>query len=535
MPSTSDVRPAWVFDESPIADPDGRGQRAVDFLRLLRHPKSRLPRQQFQLDPPFERIVRRIYGPTDDRGQRQVRTVYLQVGRGSRKTSLAAGLALLHTFGPERIPRGENLIAASDRKQARIGFEEATSIVETTPQLAAAARVIDSRNRFLHPKSGSRFEAISCDAPSQHGRTPSLVIVDELHAHRKADLWQALRTGAAKTSGSLIIIATTAGRGNESPDYPLLEYAKQVQAGEIEDETFLPIIFEAPADADWQDEALWHRLLPGLEYGYPDLPSLRQLAREARERPSDRAAFCQYYLGIRQQNSLSPFIDMAIFDAGKRDIDIDQLAHLPCWIGLDSSSTTDLTAVVAVFADGADLYVKTWAFIPADAVAKRSDRDKVPYIDWSRDEWVIATDGNVIDYAAVAAHIEDLCQRFDVQEIVADAAYAMPILQPLMEAGRPVLTMRQGWFTQSPALSTLERAIISGRLYWDSPALRWCVENVAIHTDSAGNRVMHKGRSRDRIDLAVALWMAVSRASQGAAVSVLDDADFDPARFVVTI
>ncbi len=37
------------------------------------------------------------------------------------------------------------------------------------------------------------------------------------------------------------------------------------------------------------------------------------------------------------------------------------------------------------------------------------------------------------------------------------------------------------------------------------------MENVAINTDTAGNRTMHKGRSRDRIDLAVCLWMAISR------------------------
>lgn len=45
------------------------------------------------------------------------------------------------------------------------------------------------------------------------------------------------------------------------------------------------------------------------------------------------------------------------------------------------------------------------------------------------------------------------------------------------------------------------------------PVLRWCFDNVAVHTDSAGNRTMHKGKSTDRIDGAVASWMAVSRAT----------------------
>lgn len=84
-------------------------------------------------------------------------------------------------------------------------------------------------------------------------------------------------------------------------------------------------------------------------------------------------------------------------------------------------------------------------------------------------------------------------------------------MSPLLDDGLPVVTMRQGCLTQSPALNVLDRAIVGRKLKWNSPALPWCLETVSIHTDSAGNnRTMHKGRSRDRIDAAVALWMAVS-------------------------
>ena len=67
----------------------------------------------------------------------------------------------------------------------------------------------------------------------------------------------------------------------------------------------------------------------------------------------------------------------------------------------------------------------------------------------------------------------------------------------LLDDGFPVVTMQQGWVTQSPALNELERAIVSRKLrHSGHPVLKWCFENVAIHTDSAGNRTMHKGKSR---------------------------------------
>ncbi len=341
------------------------------------------------------------------------------------------------------------------------------------------------------------------------------ILVDELWAHRKAELWQALRTGATKAAGSLLIVATTAGRGNESPDYPIYEYAKKVQAGEIVDPTFLPIVFEADPDDVWDAEETWRKVLPGLPYGYPDLPSLRQLAREAKERAGDRAAFEQFYLGRRQGNSLSPFVDMHVFDRGKTEINLEALAGRECWIAGDMSSTTDLSGVLAVFPDGDEFTALAWAFIPADNMQARADRDSVPYPRWAREGWLIATPGNVIDYRVIENHIRGLCDRYVVREIAFDPAYAAPVAAPLTDDGFPTLFMRQGWVTQSPALNVLERAIMAEKLRWQSPILRWCLENVAIHTDSSGNRTMHKGKSRDRIDLAVTLWMALSRAAAG--------------------
>ncbi len=86
-------KPVNPFPDIP--DPFGYGQRAVDFLRSLKHPKSRLPGHAFQLDFWQEEIVRKIYGPCDEDGNRIVSDVVILIGRGNRKTSLGAALALL--------------------------------------------------------------------------------------------------------------------------------------------------------------------------------------------------------------------------------------------------------------------------------------------------------------------------------------------------------------------------------------------------------------------------------------------------------
>lgn len=523
--------PEWLYDESIISDPQGHGERAVQFLRFLRHPKSRKADRASQWNPWQERIVRKIYAPCHDDGRRICRVVYLQVGRGNRKTSLGGALALLHTFGPERIPTGQALSAAADRKQARIAFEEAQSIIAATPELAGAARVQDFKNRIVHPKSGAIYEAISCDAATNYGRTPNFALVDELWAHKKIDLWHSIRTGLTKVAGSLLVIATTAGRGVNTPDFPIYEYAKKVAEGAIDDPSFLPIIFEAPKGIDWLDETVWHATNPGLQHGYPDIDGLRQLARESRERPADREAFQQFHLGIRQEHSTSPFVDMDVYDAGAVPIDLDELKAEPCWLAVDLSSNNDLTVIVACWRDGADGYI-VWPrfFCPADNLQAKSDRDGVPYPLWAEQGFITPTEGNVVDFRAVEDTVRDLYRDFNAQEIAFDPHLARNTMNNLLEDGLPAVEMRQGWITMAPAIKELERAIIGRKFrHGGHPVLRWNFENIAVETDKAGCKAFHKGKSRGRIDGAVACAMAVGRASAGDGGFIYDNLEERPA------
>ncbi|WP_200912075.1 terminase large subunit [Prosthecomicrobium hirschii] len=523
--------PTWICDDSPIADPFGYGERAVNFLKRLRHPKSRAKGRAFQLMPWQERLVRRIYGPANEDGRRIVRTVVVLLPRGNRKTSLGAGLSLLHLFGPERINGGQVVCAASDREQARIAFEEAIGICRADDRIASALAFRDYRHEIEHPKTGAKLKAISCDAARQHGGTPTFALVDELHAWLKRDLWDVLRTGLVKTAGSLLVVITTAGRGHENIAHDIVDYARKVARGEIDDPATLPVLFEADRDADWRDEDLWFQVNPGLPYGFPDIEGLRQLAREAGSRPADRDAFRQLHLNVWLDHSATPFVDMGVYDQGAEPVDLEERRRLPCWLAVDLSSNLDLTAIVAAWQDeDGGFSVAAWFFCPEDNLRARADRDGVPYPRWAEEGWIIPTPGNVVDYTRVEQHLRVLCGRLDVREIAFDPHLAQQTMIRLAEDGFPVAEMRQGWVTMAPAIKELERAIIGRQFrHGGNPVLRWCFDNVAVHTDSAGNRMFHKGKSKDRIDGAVAAAMAVGRASAGRdGLSIYESADFSP-------
>ncbi|CCB65399.1 terminase large subunit [Hyphomicrobium sp. MC1] len=543
---TKTKKPKNPFPDIP--DPLGYGQRAVDYLRTLKHPKSPLKDKAFQLDPWQEEIVRKIYGPRDADGRRIVRNVIMLLPRGNRKTSLGAALTLLHTDGPEAVSGGEVILAAGDQKQAKIAFREIEGIIRAgdkglwkkgyagkqAGQDTHLIRLKEYRNQIQFPNE-SFVEAISSDAGTQHGRTPTFALVDEIHAWKKADLWEVIRTGLVKVPGSLCVVITTAGRGQENVAYKVINYARKVARGEIDDPHTLPILFETSPDADWQDENVWHAANPGLKHGYPDLPGLRQLAREAAQRPADREAFRQLHLNVWLGHSSDPFVEMSIWDEGNSPVDLSKLRNEPCWLAVDLSSTSDLTVIVAVWRDGEGYIAHPWFFCPRDNIQRKADIDGVPYPLWADEGFIEPTAGNTIDFNHVEDTIRRICRDFDVHEIAFDPHMAHNMMQSLLDDGLPCVAFRQGWVSMAPAVKELERAILARQLqHGGHPVLRHHIDCVAVHADSAGNRLFHKGRSRDRIDGAVALAMAVARASAGSdSRSVYDDVSARPEGLLV--
>jgi phage terminase large subunit-like protein len=535
-PSATSSYPAWLFDDSPIPDPHGKGERAVQFLRACRHPKSTLPRQAFQLDRWQERLIRKIYGDTLPDGSRRVKTVFALIPRGNRKTTLGAALALLH-LGPERIPRSQVMSAAVDRDQARIALEEMVGVIRAHPRTEEAFGIQDTKSRINHHKSGAFYRAMSADAATAHGRTPVFALVDELHAWRKRDLWDAIKTGLVKTPGSLLVVTTTAGIGHENLAYDMYGYAQKVATGAIVDEAFLPVLFEAGADEDWKDEVLWHRVNPGLSCNppYPDINGMRQMVREAEHRPADREMFRQLHLNVWLDGAANPEWSLDVWDENAGELDLSALEGRPAWVGIDLSSRVDLTAVAtAIQLDENRYALHVQSFTPESGIRKKQDVDGAPYALWRDQGYLTACPGDTVDFAMVEAHIRSICERFAVREVVFDRWRAQDMMASLEADGYPVAEFPQTVATFARPVIDFETAMFERRLvHGGNPLLRWAISNVVMYRDSSDNRKPVKKQSADRIDPAVASIIAIGRAAQGATGrSSYDDAPDDFLAFV---
>ena len=111
------------------------------------------------------------------------------------------------------------------------------------------------------------MRSLSADAALQHGLNPYANIIDELHAHRTADLYTALTTGTGAREQPFTLWISTAGV--DAPGILVELHASMFDGpGELEDRGSLLVYrdrangvliwwYGAPRDADIEDPAVW--------------------------------------------------------------------------------------------------------------------------------------------------------------------------------------------------------------------------------------------------------------------------------------
>ncbi len=145
------------------------------------------------------------------------RELVVLLPRGQGKTTLLAALAVHHLLSVED---AAVYVAAASRDQARILFEQAARFVIRLDDPRLVIRHLELRwcDDPDMPKRFTRhLRVLAADALKLHGLTPSLAIIDELHAHQDDSVYLAMRTAAMKRLGSRLVVISTAGQGAKSP------------------------------------------------------------------------------------------------------------------------------------------------------------------------------------------------------------------------------------------------------------------------------------------------------------------------------
>jgi len=350
------------------------------------------------------------------------------------------------------------------------------------------------------------FRVISSEASSKHGYSSSLVVLDELHVIADPELVHVLETSTGARREPLIVSLTTAGFDKFTICHEKYDYSRKVRDGVIRDRAFFPVVYEMPEGEDWQSPEVWENVNPNLGKSI----SLEYLTREAEragESPAYEAVFKRLHLNV-WTDAESPFISLRDWDKCRGPV--PDLRGRRCYGGLDLSSTQDLTAFSLCFPPEGEepFYLLSWSWIPEDAM--RSQR-KRPYLEWVNSGHLMKIPGAVIDYSFVIEKILQLKAEYDLQGVLFDRWGSEHVRQALESEGVEMIQHGQGYKDQSPPTKEFLKLILSQKIQHDgNPVLRWCISNLVVEIDSAGNVKPSRRRSTEKIDLAVSGIMALN-------------------------
>lgn len=483
--------------------------RVVVFFEVfLCHVKGKWARKPFILMPWQRKLLRTLFGWKQPDGLRTFRTLFLEVPRKNGKSELCAGIALYLLFGDDE-EAAEIYSGAADEAQANIVFGMAKRMRALSPEIER--RTGASKKAVFHAKSASTYQVISSIGETKHGFSPHGNVIDELHAHKNRDLWDALTSATGAREQPLTVAITTAGTDRTSICYEQLEYAEKILRGTIESLDFLGVIFSASEDDDWADPKVWAKANPSL--GVTIKPEyLAAECKKAQDTPALQNTFMRLHLNIWTRQ-VTRAISMKVWDASAGEVDENALAGLRCGGGLDLASSKDVAAWVMCFPVGDDYKFVHRFFIPEDTIEERSRIDRVPYAAWKRMGLVIATPGNSIDYAKIREQVLADAKVFRILDIGFDRWGAIQITQELAEEGIEVVPFGQGFASMAAPTKELLELLLKRRAHHGGhPVQRWMANNLALAEDAAGNLKPDKKRSREKIDGIPAAVMALDRA-----------------------
>ena len=414
--------------EFPYVLDDRLGARECYFLELLPHIKGEWAKPVY-VDGKFSYAKLRLedwqifiefqlFGWVHmETRLRRFRRSYEEIARKNAKSTRGAG-RMLYLLTADGEPGSHCYSAATTGDQAREVFDVARNMSLREPEFLQRFGVDVGKHDITVPTTASSFKPLNAEGSTLDGLNVHGGLVDEVHAHKRRDLWDVLDTATGARSQALLSAITTAGTNRAGICYELRDYTCKVLQRVVDDETWFGIIFTIDEGDDWRDPAVWRKANPNLGISVkPD--SLEAASRKAQAMPSAQANFLTKNLNV-WVSSDSAWMDMTAWDAcANRALTVESVEHLPCWIPLDLASKVDVAAAPRLFYDKErdHYYLISRFWLPERAVATGRNSQ---YDGWVRAGHMNATDGEVIDFDQIEDALRSDVARLDVQELPYD-------------------------------------------------------------------------------------------------------------------
>jgi phage terminase large subunit-like protein len=496
----------WIFDEE-------LGERAITFIeQFCKQSKGEWFGKPIKLQLFQKAFIQALFGFIDkDSKVRRFKETFFLVARKNGKSTLLSGI-LLYMLVADGEGGAECYTVATKKDQAKITFNEAVNMVNQSPYLSKHLK--KRKSDIYFPLTYSKFEALASDSNSLDGLNSHCVVIDELHAIKDRNLYEVMKQSMSARRQPLLVMITTSGTVRECIYDDMYDYACKVVDGLIEDDRFLPILYELDERAEWTNFKCWEKANPGLGT-IKKIEDITEKVERGKSHDKDLPGILCKDFNIRDtvNGMWLNFEDIN----NTETFDIDFIKDSYCLGGVDLSSTTDLTCATLLIMkkDSNKKYVLQQYFIPEECLEKKIKEDQIPYDIWHKNGLISLCEGNKVNYSDVTEWFNKMVNVYDLRPlwIGYDPWNSQYWVQEMRDKGYTMEEVRQGFKTLSQPMKELEAELKAHNInYNNNPILKWCLTNTSVKYDENGNIKPVKGQSqKQRIDGSVSLLIAYTK------------------------
>lgn len=478
--------------------------QVCEFISIIHHYTGKHAGKPFVLEAWQEWIVASMYGfYLRGTNERLVQSAYIEMARKQGKSAFASALCLYHLIADGEM-NAEVYMAANSKDQAKVSFNMASNF----------SKMLDPKKEFLDPyrdtikyeRTLSFLKVLAADSSKLDGPNASMYLIDEYHAAKSSGVKDVLQSSQGMRENPMAVIITTAGFDRLGVCYQYREMCTEVVSGLKEDDTLFIAIYCLDKEDDWKDEAVWVKSNPNLGVTV-QTKYLKTQVRKAINTPSDEVGIKTKNLNIWCDAEKTWIKDDYILTASA-NVDLEEYCGLDCFIGVDLSSTSDLTSFSVMIPTTEKMVWKTFYFLPEAALTEK--RFKEQYGEWARQGALYITPGNVVDYDYIQNKIMEIGQILNIVTIGYDSWNATQFVINCTEKGLPMEPYSQSIGNFNKPTKELERLLLSGVAVIDNNIInRHCFRNVVMARDKNGNTKPSKQYEEKKIDGVIAMIMAL--------------------------
>ena len=477
----------WKFDID-------RAERPVKFIEgYCRVPSGKLG-VPFKLQPFQKAIVETAFGFVDSKGNRRFREVLCILGRKNGKTSLLAALELYALIADgEGAPQVYNVANSGD--QAKLAYGAAIRILRQSKRLQHYAH---KRADDVYCRNNMGYiKPLTSQTTNLDGLDVHFSVIDELSAIVNPDLYDLVKQGMSAREQPLMFIITTNGFVRNGIFDSRYDYASRWLDGKVDDDTFLPFIYELDDRDEWINESAWVKANPGLGT-IKKLETLRNHVNQALQESRFRPTVLVKDFNMPENASIAWLsFDEAV---NEKEFNLSEMGFRYGIVGFDAADTIDLNSACMLMMRPGDpqIYGISMFWLPEDALRDVSDsgdrkgRDNVPYEQWMARGLLRTVPGNKVHRDVLLQWLQELKDEHDIYTYAVgfDPWHMDDTTIRSIEAyvGKSrVLPVRQGPQTLSMPMKQIKADYAAKRIVNHNPILEWCRMNVSIRVDVNGN------------------------------------------------